>query len=116
MKLKIGKAKKIIIIEIFVIIVMIIALISGIKISKLGKENVYKQSVEENIFEVEPDSFYVVDITQTEENVIEKKVETPQEEIDFSSKTLVELKEMAKDKGIKGYSTMKKADLVQSLK
>ena len=56
MKLKIGKTKKIIIIEIFVIIVMIIALISGIKISKLGKENVYKQSVEENIFEVEPDN------------------------------------------------------------
>ena len=46
-----------------------------------------------------------------------KKEEAPKEEDkDLNDLTLVELKEMAKDKGIKGYSTMKKADLVQSLK
>ncbi len=55
-----------------------------------------------------------------EEKVVEKK-ETPKqeekkEEIDYSTKTLVELKEIAKTKGIKGYSTMKKADLIDALK
>ena len=47
----------------------------------------------------------------------EKIEEAPKEEKkDLNDLTLVELKEMARDKGIKGYSTMKKADLVQSLK
>lgn len=41
------------------------------------------------------------------------KKETKKE--DLSSKTLAELKEMAKTKEIKGYSTMKKADLVKVL-
>ena len=34
---------------------------------------------------------------------------------DLASKTLAELKEMAKEKEIKGYSTMKKADLIAAL-
>ncbi len=37
------------------------------------------------------------------------------EQDDLSSKTLAELKEMAKSKDIKGYSTMKKADLIAAL-
>ena len=48
------------------------------------------------------------------------KKETPKEETkntdDLSSKTLAELKSMAKDKGIEGYSTMKKAELLDALK
>lgn len=39
-----------------------------------------------------------------------------QEEIDLSKKTLAELKAMAKDRGIKGYSTMKKDEILASLK
>ncbi len=35
---------------------------------------------------------------------------------DLSSKTLAELKNIAKEKGIKGYSTMKKDELLSSLK
>ncbi len=35
---------------------------------------------------------------------------------DLSTKTLAELKNLAKDKGIKGYSTMKKDELIASLK
>ena len=35
---------------------------------------------------------------------------------DLSAKTLAELKEMAKDAGIKGYSTMKKEELISNLK
>ena len=62
----------------------------------------------------------VVKEEKKEEKVVEKK-ETPKqeekkEEIDYNSKTLVELKEIAKEKGIKGYSTMKKAELIDALK
>ena len=48
-----------------------------------------------------------------EEKKTEKKVE---EKEDLSTKTLAELKSLAKDKGVKGYSTMKKADLLAALK
>ena len=45
-----------------------------------------------------------------------KKAEKKEEKEDLSSKTLTELKAIAKEKGLKGYSTMKKADLVAALK
>ncbi len=58
-----------------------------------------------------------------------KKVETKKEEIkevkkevskekkeDLSTKTLTELKAIAKEKGVKGYSTMKKEELLENLK
>ena len=51
-----------------------------------------------------------------EVKVEEVKKETKGEKVDLDSMTLAELKVLAKDKGIKGYSTMKKADLVSALK
>ncbi len=47
-----------------------------------------------------------------------KKVEAKNtdNEADLSKKTLAELKEIAKEKGIKGYSTMKKEELISSIK
>ena len=53
--------------------------------------------------------------TETKKEVknTEAKVETTE---DLSSKTLAELKTMAKEKGIKGYSTMKKDELLSNLK
>ncbi len=48
--------------------------------------------------------------------VKEEKKEAPKKESkDIDGLTLAELKAMAKDKGVKGYSTMKKADLIEVL-
>ncbi|MGI6329275.1 MAG: Rho termination factor N-terminal domain-containing protein [Bacilli bacterium] len=44
------------------------------------------------------------------------KIEEPQEEvIDLSSLTVLELKEMAKEKGLVGYSKLKKQELIDVL-
>ena len=62
---------------------------------------------------------------EVKEEKVEKKEEPKQEKTetkketkteDLESKTLQELKTIAKEKGLKGYSTMKKADLISALK
>lgn len=45
-----------------------------------------------------------------------KKVAKKEEKEDLSSKTVAELKEMAKAKGIEGYTKLKKAELIDALK
>ena len=52
-------------------------------------------------------------IVKVEEN--DKVEEVKEENVDFSSLTLAELKSKAKDAGVKGYSTMKKNELVEAL-
>ncbi len=51
--------------------------------------------------------------TKTASKKVEEKVENND---DLASKSLAELKALAKDKGIKGYSTMKKEELITNLK
>ena len=55
-----------------------------------------------------------VKVPKTETKKEEKK-ET-KEVVDLSSKTVAELKEIAKEKEIEGYTTMKKAELLEALK
>lgn len=47
---------------------------------------------------------------------VEKEVKEVKANSDLESKTLKELKELAKEKYVEGYSTMKKAELLEALK
>lgn len=53
---------------------------------------------------------------EKKETTKEKKEEVKEESEDLTKLSLAELKIKAKDKGVKGYSTMKKADLITALK
>ena len=46
----------------------------------------------------------------------EKVTEKKEKAIDFDKMTVAELREMAKNKEVKGYSTMKKAELIEALR
>ncbi len=59
----------------------------------------------------------VSDAKVSKEEVKKEEVkEVKKEKDELTSKTVAELRELAKAKGIEGYSTMKKADLVAALK
>lgn len=47
---------------------------------------------------------------------VETKKEVSKESKDYSSMTVTELKEVAKEKGIEGYTSMKKAELLDAIK
>jgi len=71
---------------------------------------------EENKKEVKKQEEPKKEVKKEVKEEIKEEVKEEKNTEDLDSKTLTELKAMAKDKGIKGYSTMKKADLVAALK
>ena len=71
-------------------------------------ETKVKKEVEETTKEVKEKATKVAKVV--------KKAAKEIKEINLEDKTLTELKAMAKDKEIKGYSTMKKAELIEALK
>ena len=78
-----------------------------------NKKNNFKKSfnkVEKEVKENPKTEKAIVENTETKET---KKAEVKE---DLSSKTVSELREIAKSKDIKGYSTMKKAELLDALK
>ena len=75
--------------------------------SKGDKKASKKENVKEEATEVKH---------EFKEEVVEEKVEEVSTDNDeFSSMTLADLKAKAKDAGVKGYSTMKKAELIEAL-
>ena len=58
--------------------------------------------------ETKPEAKQVKEVKKTEEKAVVKE--------DLTNKTVAELRELAKDKDVKGYSTMKKAELIDALK
>ena len=94
--------------------------------TKLVKEEVKEEAkeekkieeiIEETFEEVKPVEKAVKKTTKKVEKVV-KEEKKPKKEVsvDLDSLTLTELKAMAKEKAVKGYSTMKKADLIAALK
>lgn len=59
-----------------------------------------------------------VDVKETKVEVKETKVNVVVEEpkLDLESMTVTDLKKLAKERGLKGYSTLVKADLIEALK
>ncbi len=59
-----------------------------------------------------------VSVTKKEEKKVEtkEKNEKKTDEKDYSKMTVAELKNIAKEKGIEGYTAMKKAELLEAIK
>ena len=74
--------------------------------AKAEKKTAKKESVKEDIQEEKTE-------VKKEEKV--EEVEEVKEAVDYSKMTLADLKSKAKEAGVKGYSTMKKAELIEAL-
>lgn len=67
-------------------------------------------------FDKKDDSLKKPRFNKREDRKPREEKHTEEKKEDLSSKTLTELKDMAKDKGVKGYSSMKKQELIDALR
>jgi len=79
-------------------------------ITEDDKKDDVKPEIEEEALEEE------VKEEKVPKKIEEIKVEKKDEDVDYKSLTLPELKEIAKERGIKGYSKLKKDELIDALK
>lgn len=77
-------------------------------VEKIEPKKEVKQEVKEETSKEEP--------KVEKEEKVEVKEEKKEEKNDYASMTLTELKAVAKEQGLKGYSTMKKEELISNLK
>lgn len=86
--------------------------LKGLENNKKDKEKIEK--LEDQVKQIKQDQKDLVKkVKETEKQVVQ--VETIEQEPKLSSKTVVELKSMAKEQNIAGYSSMTKAELIEKL-
>ena len=87
------------------------------KAAKREERESKKETRKEEVKTEEPkkEEIKKVEIQEETKNTVEEQKEEAKEE-NLDDKNLTELKKIAKEKNIKGYSTMKKAELIESIK
>ena len=78
-------------------------------------KNKNRSSEKVEVKEAKPKEEKKESVTEEKTPKKEAKAEVKKADVDLSTKTVAELREMAKAKGIKGISTMKKAELIEAL-
>ncbi len=95
----------------------VINYVSNEDAKKDSKENIMEKAVKE-VKDIKEEMKFIDKEEDTKEKIkeVKAKVNKKENDVNLADKTLTELKAMAKENNIKGYSTMKKQELIDALK
>ena len=95
----------------------VINYVSNDDAKKDSKENIMEKAVKE-VKDIKEEMKFIDKEEDTKEKIkeVKSKVNKKDNDVNLADKTLTELKAMAKENNIKGYSTMKKQELIDALK
>ena len=95
----------------------VINYVSNDDAKKDSKENIMEKAVKE-VKDIKEEMKFIDKEEDTKEKIkeVKAKVNKKDNDVNLADKTLTELKAMAKENNIKGYSTMKKQELIDALK